>query len=115
VEDQRTTRWDQIAGLLQGRTGLMPMDGIDSVYQHLVERRDGGGQALRVRSFLFLQGPISDFNDRLGRALIARGTASTASTCTSAISCFGDCRPPTFAAASMSGADLSVTFWTRMP
>jgi capsular polysaccharide export protein len=58
---------------LQGRTGLMPMDGIDSVYQHLVERRDGGGQASRVRSFLFLQGPISDFNDRLGRALIARG------------------------------------------
>src|SRR5207245_3504450 len=31
------------------------------------------GQAAEPRSFLFLQGPISDFFDRLGRALIARG------------------------------------------
>jgi len=31
------------------------------------------GQATAPRSFLFLQGPISDFFDRLGRALIARG------------------------------------------
>ena len=31
------------------------------------------GQAAAPRSFLFLQGPISDFFDRLGRALIARG------------------------------------------
>lgn len=30
-------------------------------------------QAVTPRSFLFLQGPISDFFDRLGRALIARG------------------------------------------
>jgi capsular polysaccharide export protein len=31
------------------------------------------GQAAAPRSFLFLQGPISDFFDRLGRALMARG------------------------------------------
>ena len=31
------------------------------------------GQAAAPHSFLFLQGPISDFFDRLGRALIARG------------------------------------------
>src|SRR6266850_788441 len=31
------------------------------------------GQVAEPRSFLFLQGPISDFFDRLGRALIARG------------------------------------------
>jgi capsular polysaccharide export protein len=35
--------------------------------------QDAGGQAATPRSFLFLQGPISDFFDRLGRALIARG------------------------------------------
>ena len=33
---------------------------------------DEGGQAGEPRSFLFLQGPISNFFDRLGRALIAR-------------------------------------------
>ena len=33
----------------------------------------GAGKAAEPRSFLFLQGPISDFFDRLGRALIARG------------------------------------------
>jgi capsular polysaccharide export protein len=32
-----------------------------------------GGTAGERRSFLFLQGPISDFFDRLGRALMARG------------------------------------------
>src|SRR5579859_1502471 len=32
---------------------------------------DSGGR----RSFLFLQGPISNFFDRLGRALLARGHA----------------------------------------
>src|SRR5438067_2355902 len=31
------------------------------------------GKAAAPRSFLFLQGPISDFFDRLGRALMARG------------------------------------------
>ena len=31
------------------------------------------GKAAAPRSFLFLQGPISDFFDRLGCALIARG------------------------------------------
>src|SRR5437764_9673799 len=35
--------------------------------------QDASGQAAEPRSFLFLQGPISDFFDRLGRALIARG------------------------------------------
>jgi capsular polysaccharide export protein len=34
---------------------------------------DESGQTAEPRSFLFLQGPISDFFDRLGRALIARG------------------------------------------
>src|SRR6266550_1792512 len=31
------------------------------------------GQAAEPRSFLFLQGPISDFFDRLGRTLVSRG------------------------------------------
>ncbi len=41
----------------------------------LVEGVRAAGQvhAVKQRSFLFLQGPISDFFDRLGRALIARG------------------------------------------
>jgi capsular polysaccharide export protein len=36
-------------------------------------REDGSVTPGRQRSFLFLQGPISNFFDRLGRALIARG------------------------------------------
>src|SRR5258708_38630337 len=52
---------------------LMPMDGINTVYESLVERRPGEAPASRTRSFLFLQGPISDFSERLGRALLARG------------------------------------------
>jgi capsular polysaccharide export protein len=35
--------------------------------------QDAGGRAATPRSFLFLQGPISDFFGRLGCALIARG------------------------------------------
>jgi len=35
--------------------------------------QDASGRMAEPRSFLFLQGPISDFFDRLGRALIARG------------------------------------------
>jgi len=34
---------------------------------------DESGRAAKPRSFLFLQGPISDFFERVGRALIARG------------------------------------------
>ena len=36
-------------------------------------REDGSVTPGRQRSFLFLQGPISNFFDQLGRALIARG------------------------------------------
>src|SRR5216117_2366573 len=46
------------------------MDG----YQIYAEPEESGlAAAGKQRSFLFLQGPISDFFDRLGRALIARG------------------------------------------
>jgi capsular polysaccharide export protein len=45
------------------------MDG----YQDYAEFNAQRGAAAEPRSFLFLQGPISTFFDRLGRALIARG------------------------------------------
>src|SRR5262249_3774700 len=46
------------------------MDGLQSV----APRRTGGDESAgEPRSILFLQGPISSFFDRLGRALIARG------------------------------------------
>jgi capsular polysaccharide export protein len=44
---------------------MNPAVGSDAAFAHA-----RGG---RRRSFLFLQGPISSFFDRLGRALIARG------------------------------------------
>lgn len=45
------------------------MDGISASFQH----RPDGRETTAQRSVLLLQGPISDFFDRLGRALIARG------------------------------------------
>ena len=53
--------------------GLRPgvaMDGYGSYAEFDIER---SATAPQPRSFLFLQGPISTFFDRLGRALIARG------------------------------------------
>ena len=46
------------------------MDGYGSYAEFDIER---SAKAPQPRSFLFLQGPISNFFDRLGRALIARG------------------------------------------
>src|SRR5207248_283357 len=49
---------------------VSPMDGM-SIYGEAVLRAAGAKTA--PRSVLFLQGPISNFFDRLGRALITRG------------------------------------------
>src|SRR5688572_12506435 len=48
------------------------MDGYE-LYATPAKRHLGVGAAAGPRSFLFLQGPISTFFDRLARALIARG------------------------------------------
>ena len=46
---------------------------MDGYQNYAVPAESGLAAAGERRSFLFLQGPISDFFDRLGRALIARG------------------------------------------
>jgi capsular polysaccharide export protein len=46
---------------------------MDGYHSYAAPEESGPAAAGEPRSFLFLQGPISDFFDRLGRALIARG------------------------------------------
>ena len=46
---------------------------MDGYQNYAAPDESGPAAAGERRSFLFLQGPISDFFDRLGRALIARG------------------------------------------
>jgi capsular polysaccharide export protein len=49
------------------------MDGLNTLHESSVGRLTDGPRAAHPRSFLFLQGPISDFNVLLARALVARG------------------------------------------
>src|SRR4029077_12956021 len=57
---------------LRSRLGRGP-GGMDGYQGYAAPDESGLAAAGERRSFLFLQGPISDFFDRLGRALIDRG------------------------------------------